>query len=113
MAGPGTRTARLAIRRGGAGEEAREQVFEIPFEDGDSVLDGLVRARALFDDGLAFRYSCFNANVCRECLMEIDGEVQYACICKLREATIEIAPIPNRRLIRDLVTDTVSAREKL
>jgi succinate dehydrogenase/fumarate reductase-like Fe-S protein len=107
------RTARLAIRRGGAGETPREQVFEIPFEDGDSVLDGLVRARALFDDGLAFRYSCFNANVCRECLMQIDGVVQYACIAKLRAATIAIAPIANRPLIRDLVTDTLPAREKL
>ena len=34
---------------------------------------------------LAIRFSCFNANVCKECTMLIDGNVEYACIAKLHD----------------------------
>ena len=44
---------------------------------------------------LAVRFSCFNANVCKECTMLIDGEVQYACIAKLQTGLIQLDPLPN------------------
>ncbi len=45
--------------------------------------------------------------------MLIDGEVQYACIAKLRTGETQIAPLPNRKVLRDLITDTLSDAEKL
>ena len=44
--------------------------------------------------------------------MLIDGEVEYACIAKLRPGLIQLDPLPNRRVLRDLVTDTLSPRER-
>jgi succinate dehydrogenase/fumarate reductase-like Fe-S protein len=105
-------TARLEVWRGRAGEAGRYEEFEIPYEDGDSVLDGLVRIRELFDPGLAVRFSCFNANVCKECTMTIDGAVVYACIVKLRPGVTRVEPLANRKLIRDLVTETLSRKER-
>lgn len=107
------KTVRLKIARGTSEEEATYQDFDVTFEDGESVLDGLVRIRVTDDPSLAFRFSCFNANVCKECTMEIDGEVQYACIAKLKPGTMTINPLPGRRVLRDLVTDALPKREKL
>ncbi len=107
------RTARLRVRRGRPGEAGRYEEFDVPYEDGESVLDGLVRIRELHDPSLAVRFSCFNANVCKECTMVIDGEVGYACIAKLRPGVTQIDPLPNRPLIRDLVTETLSRKERI
>ena len=51
------KTAHLKIRRGNTREGGRYQEFEVPFEDGDSVLDGLVRIRLHQDPDLAIRFS--------------------------------------------------------
>ena len=105
------KTARLKIWRGTSRENGRYEEFDVEFEDGDSVLDGLVRIR-LKTPGLAIRFSCFNANVCKECTIVIDGKVEYACIAKLRAGVIQLDPLPNRPLLRDLVTDTLSHKER-
>ena len=107
------KTAHLKIWRGRSREDGRYEEFEVAFEDGDSVLDGLVRIRLHQDPALAIRFSCFNANVCKECMMLIDGNVEYACIAKLREGLIQLDPLATSPLLRDLVTDTLSPKERL
>jgi len=74
---------------------------------------GLSRIRALHDPTLAFRFSCINANVCKECTMRIDGKVEYACVAKLKVGVTEVAPSPSHAVVRDLITDNLSAHEKL
>ncbi len=106
-------SARLKVWRGVSGEAGRYEEFDVPYEDGESVLDGLVRIRELHDPSLAVRFSCFNANVCKECTMVIDGEVVYACIAKLRPGVTQVDPLPNRPVIRDLVSDTLSRKERI
>ena len=107
MSAPETsKRARLRVWRGTAPENGRYDEFEISFEDGDSVLDGLVRVRLTGDPDLAFQFSCFNANVCKECVMSIDGEVQYACIARLHPGIIQVDPVPNQRILRDLLIET-------
>jgi len=107
-----SKTARLRVWRGSSRDTGRYQEFDVPFEDGDSVLDGLVRIRIAQEPELAFRFSCFNANVCKECTMAIDGKVEYACIAKLRPGLIQLDPVPNLPMLRDLVTDSLSHKEK-
>lgn len=115
MSAPGEterRTARLRIWRGTGPGDGRHEEHDITFEPGDSVLDALVRLRREKLPDLAFRFSCFNANVCKECTMLIDGHVAYACIVKLSEGTHQIDPLPGQPLLRDLVTDTISRKER-
>jgi succinate dehydrogenase/fumarate reductase-like Fe-S protein len=106
------KTARLRIWRGTLRDDGHYEEFDVAFEDGDSVLDGLVRIRLTADPDLAFRFSCFNANVCKECTMLIDGNVEYACIAKLRAGQMQLDPLPKLAIIRDLVTDTLSHKER-
>jgi succinate dehydrogenase / fumarate reductase iron-sulfur subunit len=106
------KSARLRVWRGTAPENGRYQEFDVPFEDGDSVLDALVRIRMTDDPDLAFQFSCFNANVCKECAMLINGTVEYACIAKLIAGTIQVDPIPDQRILRDLLIDTREREQK-
>ena len=109
----GAPTARLAIRRGAPGEAVRTEVHEVPFEPGQSVLDGLRWIRTHSDPGLAFRFSCINANACKECMMQIDGKTTYACTARLEARAMLIEPLPNKALIRDLVTEIAPPDERL
>jgi succinate dehydrogenase/fumarate reductase-like Fe-S protein len=103
----------LRIRRGRPGEAPRYDEFAVPFERGASVLDGLVWVRTHCDPSLALRYSCINANVCKECTMLIDGKAGYACTARLEARTIVLEPLPGKTQIRDLVTETLPPRERL
>ena len=102
----------LRVRRGCPGDASRFDEFEVPFEDGMSVLDALRWIRIHRDSTLAIRYSCINANACKTCIALVDGEVEYTCIAKLLPGIVTVEPLPKRRLIRDLVTDVVPEDEK-
>lgn len=103
----------LRIWRGTAVETAHYDDFEVPYEEGMSVLDALRWIRAEVDSTLAVRYSCINANACKTCMALVNGDVDYTCTVKLTPGVITVEPLPKRPLIRDLVTDTVPDEEKL
>jgi succinate dehydrogenase/fumarate reductase-like Fe-S protein len=107
------KTARLHIQRGVAGAAAHTEVFEVPFEPGQSVLDGLRWIRATRDPSLAIRFSCINANACKECMLELDGKVVYACTQRLRAGDMHLAPLANKALVQDLVTEIAPRDERL
>ena len=105
--------ATLAIQRGSPGEASRIEMLQVAFEAGQSVLDGLRAVRRDTDPSLAFRFACINANACKECMMLIDGKVDYACTVRLKEGVTTLAPLPKKRLIRDLVTEIAPPDERL
>lgn len=105
--------ATLSIQRGAATETPRTETFEITFAPGQSVLDGLRILRRDVDSTLAFRFACINANSCKECMMLIDGKVDYACTVRLKEGVTELAPLPKKALVRDLVTEIAPPDERL
>jgi len=108
------KTAHLKIRRGIGDEPSRYEEFAVPFEDGATVLDALMWIRGNRDPSLAIRYSCVNANVCKECTIAIDGEVLYACTTRLIEGrAMVLDPLPGKARLRDLVAETRSPRERI
>jgi succinate dehydrogenase/fumarate reductase-like Fe-S protein len=108
-----TATARLRVWRGIGIEAGRFESYEVPFEHGQSVLDGLRWIRANHDPTLAIRFSCINANACKECMMEIDGATAYACTTRLEPREMIVKPLPNNALLRDLVTEIAPPAERL
>jgi succinate dehydrogenase/fumarate reductase-like Fe-S protein len=104
--------ATLKIRRGGARDRERWESFKVPFEPGQSVLDGLRWLRIHEDPSLAVRFSCINANACKECMIRLDGETVYACIARLEPREMTLMPLPNKQLIRDLVTEIAPPSER-
>ena len=107
------KTAHLHIQRGTPDTAPRTDRFDVPFEPGHSVLDGLRWIRATLDPTLAVRFSCINANACKECMMVLDGEVVYACTQRLREGDMHLAPLPNKALVQDLITEIAPRDERL
>ena len=108
-----SRIAILVIRRAEPGEAPRWTRYQVPFEPGQSVLDGLRRIRTQEDPSLAFRFSCINANACKECMIELDGRTVYACTARLEARAMRLAPLANKRLVRDLVTEIAPPSERL
>jgi len=104
--------ATLKIWRGETRESGRFDTYEVPFEPGQSVLDGLRWLRIHKDPTLAMRFSCINANACKECMIQLDGETVYACTARLAPRQMTLIPLPNKKLIRDLVTEIAPPSER-
>jgi len=104
--------ATLTIWRGSDPEKGRWERYEVPFEPGQSVLDGLRWIRINRDPGLAIRYSCINANACKECMIELDDRTVYACTARLKAGEMKLAPLSNKTLVRDLVTEIAPPAER-
>jgi succinate dehydrogenase/fumarate reductase-like Fe-S protein len=107
-----THTATLKIWRGEDPAHGRWETYDVPFEPGQSVLDGLRWIRVNRDSSLAIRYSCINANACKECMVSLDGDTVYACTARLEDREMTLAPLPNKKLVRDLVTEIAPPAER-
>jgi succinate dehydrogenase / fumarate reductase iron-sulfur subunit len=107
-----TATATLKVWRGTEPGAGRWDRFEVPFEPGQSVLDGLRWVRIHKDPSLAIRFSCINANACKECMIALDGETVYACTARLEAREMMLSPLANKKLIRDLVTEIAPPSER-
>ena len=105
--------ATLKIWRGAAGEAGQFETYSVAYEPGQSVLDGLRTLRAEVDPTLAVRFSCINANACKECVILIDGKSGYACTTRLEEREMTLEPLRNKPWIRDLVSDIAPPAERL
>jgi succinate dehydrogenase/fumarate reductase-like Fe-S protein len=99
--------AKLKIQRSG-----RYERFDVPFEAGHTVLDGLRWIRVHVDPSLAIRFSCINANACKECMIQVDGKTVYACTTRLVDGEMTLEPLPNKTLIKDLVTEIAPPDER-
>jgi succinate dehydrogenase/fumarate reductase-like Fe-S protein len=95
------------------GSVERFELHEVPFEPGQTVLDALRWIRIHRDSSLAIRFSCINANACKECMISVDGKTVYACTTRLTENEATLEPLPNKALIKDLVTEIAPPDERL
>lgn len=103
----------LLIARGAPGEAETWDRFEVAFSPGQSVLDALRQVRTTTDPTLAFRYSCINANACKECMMLLDGKTIYACTARLEPREMRLEPLRNKQLLRDLATEIAPPDERV
>jgi succinate dehydrogenase/fumarate reductase-like Fe-S protein len=102
----------LTIWRGADRAAGRWESYDVPFEPGQSVLDGLRWIRAQRDPSLAIRFSCINANACKECMIELDGKTVYACTARMQPRELKLHPLSNKKLVRDLVTEIAPPAER-
>jgi succinate dehydrogenase / fumarate reductase iron-sulfur subunit len=45
-------------------------------------------------------------------MMELDGETVYACTARLEPRQMEVKPLHNKKLVRDLVTEIAPPAER-
>ncbi|MBI2858024.1 MAG: succinate dehydrogenase iron-sulfur subunit [Chloroflexi bacterium] len=96
-------------------KEPHVDTFSVPKKEGMTVLEGLLYILDNLDPTLSFRFAC-REGVCGSCAMFVNGKYKLACqtqISTLKTDTIEVQPLPNFPLIKDLVVDLTSFFEKL
>jgi succinate dehydrogenase / fumarate reductase iron-sulfur subunit len=89
-----------------------EHTVDLP--EHNSVLEGILQAKARFDGSIGIRCSC-RAAICGSCGVRINGEPALACKTHLNEArdsaaasgddAIVVEPMGNMPVIKDLVVD--------
>ena len=94
-----------------SGEAPYWDEHTIELEPHRSVLEGILQAKARFDGSIGIRCSC-RAAICGSCGVRINGEPGLACHIHLdhardgaRDGVIEIEPMGNMPVIKDLVVD--------
>ncbi len=88
--------------------------YVIPFREGMTVLDALLHARDYQDHSIGLRYSCRQAS-CGSCGMKINGKARLACYTQVQELkgeSVDVQPLDNFPIIKDLATDLEGFFEK-
>jgi fumarate reductase iron-sulfur subunit len=95
-------------------EAPKTQSYEVPCQPDWKVLDALNFIKNHIDPTLSHRWSCRMA-VCGSCGMMVDGEPKLTCKDPLSGYgdSVEIAPLSNFPVIRDLVVELEGFMEKL
>ncbi|MGH9068670.1 MAG: succinate dehydrogenase/fumarate reductase iron-sulfur subunit [Acidimicrobiales bacterium] len=82
--------------------------YEVPYEEGEVVLDVIHRLAATQAQDLAVRWNC-KAGKCGSCSSEINGRPRLMCMTRMNifdpSEPITVAPMKTFPIIRDLVTD--------
>ena len=96
----------VRVWRGGA--EGRYQAFEVPRHPSQTVLDVVIHIQRALDPTLAYRYAC-RVGMCGSCAMTVNGAPRWTCRTHVdkvaRGGNLEVSPLRNLPVIRDLVTD--------
>jgi len=87
-------------------EKPRKQEYRVPCEDNWKVLDAINFVKDELDASVSHRWSCRMA-VCGSCGMMVNGEPKLTCKTSLDDydERIEIEPLANFPIVRDLVVD--------
>jgi len=84
------------------------QEFEVPRHPSQTVLDVVTYIQRSLDPTLAYRYAC-RVGMCGSCAMTVNGVPRWTCRTHVdsvvRDDALEVAPLKNLPVIRDLVTD--------
>ena len=95
--------------------EPHQQVFEVPFTDDMSVLQGVQYIKDYLDGSLSFRWSCRMA-ICGSCGMMINGIPNLSCQTFLRDyypGRVRVEALAHFPIERDLVINMEGFIEKL
>jgi fumarate reductase iron-sulfur subunit len=88
--------------------EGRFQEFEVPRHPSQTVLDVVTYIQRTLDPTLAYRYAC-RVGMCGSCAMTVNGVPRWTCRTHIdkviRADRVEVGPLRNLPVIRDLVTD--------
>ena len=82
--------------------------YEVPRQDSQTVLDVVTYIQRKLDHTLSYRFSC-RVGMCGSCAMTVNGVARWTCrthVSKVsKDGQLEIAPLSNLPVIKDLTTD--------
>lgn len=97
---------RVKIWRGG--EPGQFATYDVPHQGDQTVLDVVTYIQRQLDPSLAYRFAC-RIGMCGSCAMTVNGVARWTCrthVSKIEiDGGLEIAPLRNLPVIKDLVAD--------
>lgn len=82
--------------------------YEVPVQNNQTVLDIVTWIQQKIDNTLSYRFAC-RVGMCGSCAMTVNGEPRWTCRTHvnkvLQGSVLEIAPLRNLPVIKDLTTD--------
>ena len=82
--------------------------YEVPRQPSQTVLDVVTHVQRHLEPALAYRYAC-RVGMCGSCAMSVNGVARWTCrthVAKVADGDrLEIAPLANLPVVKDLVTD--------
>jgi fumarate reductase iron-sulfur subunit len=89
-------------------EDGRYQRFEVPRAASQTVLDVVTHIQRHLDPTLAYRFAC-RVGMCGSCAMTVNGVARWTCRTHVARVAhndrLQIGPLANLPVIRDLATD--------
>jgi len=96
----------VRIWRGRA--EGKFATYRVPRRESQTVLDVVTYVQRHIDASLSYRFAC-RVGMCGSCAMTVNGVARWTCrthVAKVADGgTLEIAPLSNLPVIKDLATD--------
>lgn len=90
------------------GEDGHFERFEVPRLESQTVLDVVTHIQRRLDPTLSYRFAC-RVGMCGSCAMTVNGKARWTCrthVARVAEnSRLEIAPLKNLPVIKDLVCD--------
>lgn len=84
------------------------QSFEVPIPKSErwTVMDILDFIVVNYDSSISYyRHSTCNHGICGQCALKINDKIHLACTSEVRNHDdLYIEPLPNKKIIKDLVT---------
>jgi fumarate reductase iron-sulfur subunit len=94
---------KVSVKRGESFQE-----YEVPRQASQTVLDVVTYIQRTLDPTLAYRYAC-RVGMCGSCAMTVNGVPRWTCRTHVdkvvRNESLQIGPLRNLPVVRDLVTD--------
>ncbi|MEO8137909.1 MAG: 2Fe-2S iron-sulfur cluster-binding protein, partial [Betaproteobacteria bacterium] len=98
----------LQVRVWRGGETGALQHFDVPRQANQTVLDVVTAIQRDIDPTLAYRFAC-RVGMCGSCAMTVNGVPRWTCrthVAKVAAGNeLELKPLANLPVIRDLVVD--------
>ena len=90
------------------GETGAYQSFEVPRRENQTVLDVVTYVQRHLDATLSYRFAC-RVGMCGSCAMTVNGAPRWTCRTHVdkvaKGGTLEIGPLANLPVVKDLVAD--------
>jgi len=101
------KTLSVRIWRGAA--EGNFKTYQVPRNESQTILDIVTYVQRELDPTLSYRFAC-RVGMCGSCAMLVNGQARWTCRTHVsrvldQSSTLEIAPLSNMPVIKDLATD--------
>ena len=107
--------ADLSVSLWRGAKEGRYETYSVPRRESQTVLDVVTFVQRNIDPTLSYRFAC-RVGVCGSCAMRVNGKPRWTCRTHVSKVAaggrLEIGPLDNLPVIKDLATDMSRFFEK-